>query len=72
MPGLNPGECVIVGEVTRAPVMVKVRPRVTKEGGVDIDVLSKLEQARRKVKGDESLDKQDAMRQPFTGRLTSG
>jgi DNA helicase HerA-like ATPase len=70
LPGLNPGECVIVGEVTRAPVMVKVRPRVTKEGGVDIDVISKLEEARRKVKGDELLDKQDAMRQPFTGRLT--
>jgi hypothetical protein len=29
LPGLNPGESVIVGEVTRAPVMVKVRARAT-------------------------------------------
>ncbi len=29
--------------------MVKIRPRKTKEGGADIDVIAKLEEARKKV-----------------------
>ena len=46
LPGLNPGKGVIVGEITRAPVMVKVRPRLTKEGGADVDIVKKLAEAR--------------------------
>jgi len=34
LPGLNVGEAVIVGEVTPAPVMIKVRPRKTLQGGL--------------------------------------
>jgi DNA helicase HerA-like ATPase len=45
LPGLNIGEAVIVGEMTRAPVMVKIRKRRTQEGGADIDVISKLKEA---------------------------
>ncbi len=41
LPGLNVGEAVIVGEVTRAPVMVKIRQRETEEGGADINVVEK-------------------------------
>jgi DNA helicase HerA-like ATPase len=47
LPGLNVGEAVIVGDVTRTPVMVHVRPRLTREGGADIDVVARLEQARK-------------------------
>ncbi len=50
LPGLNVGEAVIVGEVTKVPVMVKVRSRRTKEGGADIDILTKLKQAREEAK----------------------
>ena len=49
LPGLNPGEAVIVGEITRVPVMLKIRPRTTKEGGADIDVLKKLREAREEL-----------------------
>jgi DNA helicase HerA-like ATPase len=47
LPGLNVGEAVIVGDITRTPVMVHVRPRTTREGGADIDVVARLEQARK-------------------------
>ncbi|MEM2865122.1 MAG: ATP-binding protein, partial [Candidatus Bathyarchaeia archaeon] len=46
LPGLNPGEAVIVGDITKAPVMVKIRQRRTREGGSDIDVVSLLNHAR--------------------------
>jgi hypothetical protein len=47
LPGLNVGEAVIVGEVTPAPVMIKVRPRKTREGGSDIPVSDLLREARQ-------------------------
>ena len=49
LPGLNIGEAVIVGEVTPAPVMIKVRPRKTREGGSDIPVSELLKEARRSI-----------------------
>jgi hypothetical protein len=49
LPGLNIGEAVIVGEVTPAPVMIKVRPRKTREGGSDISVSELLKEARRSI-----------------------
>ena len=45
LPGLNVGAAVIVGEMTRAPVMVKVKKRRTQEGGSDIDIIGKLKEA---------------------------
>ncbi len=50
LPGLNVGEAVIVGEISKVPVMVKIRNRRTKEGGADIDILTKLKQAREETK----------------------
>jgi DNA helicase HerA-like ATPase len=47
LPGLNVGEAVVVGDVTRTPVMIHVRPRITREGGADIDVVSRLKKARK-------------------------
>ena len=49
LPGLNPGEAIIVGDLTKAPVMVKIRQRKTREGGSDIDVVALLKQARKAV-----------------------
>jgi len=69
LPGLNPGECIIVGEVTRAPVMVKVRQRQTKEGGADVDVVRKLEQARKTMKEDKINEDDKARGEPFTGEF---
>jgi len=43
---LNVGEAVIVGELTRVPVIVKVRRRETREGGADIDLVEELKKAR--------------------------
>ena len=53
LPGLNIGEAVIVGEITRAPVMVKIRPRETEEGGADIDVVKKLKEAEKEAEEEE-------------------
>ncbi|AIG98450.1 putative ATPase [Archaeoglobus fulgidus DSM 8774] len=53
LPGLNVGEAVIVGEVTRAPVMVKIRQRETEEGGADIDVVEKLREAVKEAEEEE-------------------
>ncbi|MEM2791409.1 MAG: ATP-binding protein, partial [Thermofilaceae archaeon] len=47
LPGLNVGEAIIVGELTRVPVIVKVRRRVTREGGADIDLVEELRRARQ-------------------------
>lgn len=49
LPGLNVGEAVIVGELTRVPVIVKVRRRLTREGGADIDLASELRRAREEI-----------------------
>jgi hypothetical protein len=58
LPGLNVGEAVVVGDITRTPVMVKVRPRITKEGGADIDVVARLKKARKAVGIDKKLAKE--------------
>ncbi|MCS7105596.1 MAG: ATP-binding protein [Thermofilaceae archaeon] len=49
LPGLNVGEAVIVGELTRVPVIVKVRRRFTREGGADIDLVGELKRARESI-----------------------
>ncbi|MEM2791065.1 MAG: ATP-binding protein, partial [Thermofilaceae archaeon] len=49
LPGLNVGEAIIVGELTRVPVIVKVRRRLTREGGADIDLVSELRRARESL-----------------------
>jgi DNA helicase HerA-like ATPase len=55
LPGLNTGEAVLVGEMTRAPVMVMVKKRRTREGGSDIDIMGKMKDAVKKAK-DETVD----------------
>lgn len=69
LPGLNPGECVIVGEVTKAPVMVKIRQRLTKEGGADIDVVRKLAEARKAAAENAISRAWKEKREPFRGEF---
>jgi len=45
LPGLNRGEAIIVGELTKVPAMVKISGRVSAEGGSDIDVVEALKKA---------------------------
>lgn len=67
LPGFNPGEAVILGPVTKAPVMVKIRPRRTREGGADIDVVEALRTARREASIETSLAEDDLRTEPFDG-----
>jgi len=57
LPGLNTGEAVLVGEMTRAPVMVRIKKRRTREGGSDIDIVGKMKLAIEQVK-EETPDKE--------------
>lgn len=47
LPGLNVGEAVVVGEIVRAPAIVRISGRRSAEGGSDIDVVAELARARR-------------------------
>lgn len=47
LPGLNVGEAILLGTLTRVPVMVRVGNRASEEGGSDIDLREALAQARR-------------------------
>lgn len=49
LPGLNVGEAVVLGPLTKVPVMVRVGRRESQEGGSDINVVERLEAARREV-----------------------
>jgi DNA helicase HerA-like ATPase len=45
LPGLNKGEAVIVGELTKIPTMIKISGRVSGEGGSDIDLEDAFQRA---------------------------
>jgi DNA helicase HerA-like ATPase len=45
LPGLNTGEAIVVGPLTRAPAMIRVGRRASAEGGADIDLAAALERA---------------------------
>jgi DNA helicase HerA-like ATPase len=49
LPGLNVGEAIITGELTRVPAMVDVSGRKSAEGGSDIDLAAALEEARKQA-----------------------
>jgi len=55
LPGLNTGEAVVLGELTRVPVMIKVGRRESAEGGADVDIIKELQlsaqERRQKVIG---------------------
>jgi DNA helicase HerA-like ATPase len=69
LPGLNTGEAVVVGEMTRAPVMVRVKKRRTREGGSDIDIISKMKVAVEKAKEENVENQSKALRDDLKGFL---
>ncbi|MDQ3700053.1 MAG: ATP-binding protein, partial [Chloroflexota bacterium] len=46
LPGLNQGEVVVLGRLTRVPAMVRVAGRLGAEGGADINLAERFSQAR--------------------------
>ena len=50
---LNRGEAIITGPIIKVPAVVKVRERITREGGADIDIAEELEKIRRKLNEEE-------------------
>jgi DNA helicase HerA-like ATPase len=71
LPGLNTGEAVIVGEMTRAPIMAKIKKRVTREGGSDIDIIGKMADAMIKAKEETTEKESERLRQEMKGFLDS-
>ncbi|GHO79960.1 hypothetical protein KSD_77310 [Ktedonobacter sp. SOSP1-85] len=49
LPGLNKGEAIVLGQLTRIPVMVRVTGRASAEGGSDVDIVRELRRARQDV-----------------------
>ncbi len=70
LPGLNVGEAVVVGDITRTPVMIRVRPRLTREGGGDIDVVGRLQQARKAVGIDQRIASQRSKEKRLKGSFS--
>jgi DNA helicase HerA-like ATPase len=54
LPGLNKGEAIVVGELTRVPTMVRITGRTTEEGGSDIDVVAALDKGLELFKQNKS------------------
>lgn len=52
LPGLNIGEAIITGELTRVPAMVDISGRESAEGGSDIDLTAALSEARQQATTD--------------------
>jgi hypothetical protein len=67
LPGLNTGEAVIVGEMTRAPVMARVKKRRTREGGSDIDIIGKMKDALKKAKEETGDTQSQRLREDIKG-----
>jgi DNA helicase HerA-like ATPase len=67
LPGLNTGEAVIVGEMTRAPVMVRVKKRRLREGGSDIDIMGKMKEAAEKASEETAENASERLRKELKG-----
>jgi hypothetical protein len=69
LPGLNTGEAVLVGEMTRAPVMVMVKKRRTREGGSDIDIVGKMKMAIEQASAETPENESKRLRSELEGFL---
>jgi DNA helicase HerA-like ATPase len=49
LPGLNKGEAIVLGQLTRIPVMVRIAGRLSAEGGGDVDIVDELRRAKQDV-----------------------
>ena len=73
LPGLNQGEVVVLGRLTRVPAMVRVGGRVGAEGGADINLVERFERARKEVEDERFASRRTTprivapiKRQPFS------
>jgi DNA helicase HerA-like ATPase len=71
LPGLNTGEAVIVGEMTRAPIMARIKKRVTREGGSDVDIMGKMKDAIAKAKEETLENESERLRKDMKGFMDS-
>lgn len=55
LPGLNQGEVVVLGRLTRVPAMVRVAGRRGAEGGADINLAERFSQARSQALGTQLI-----------------
>jgi hypothetical protein len=55
LPGLNQGEVVVLGRLTRIPAMVKVSGRRGAEGGADVNLAERFAQARAQAASNRLL-----------------
>ncbi|HDJ22107.1 MAG TPA: ATP-binding protein [Candidatus Bathyarchaeota archaeon] len=68
LPGLNRGEAIVVGGLTKVPVMVKVGGRVSAEGGSDIDLEAALTRALEEAERRKALQPQEDEDEEFKAR----
>jgi len=64
LPSLNKGEAIVLGQLTRVPVMLSVSRRASAEGGSDVDVVAELRravQAKSTERAAQSLRAQGAV-----------
>lgn len=57
LPGLNQGEVVTLGRLTRIPAMVKVSGRQGAEGGADRDLVQDFQAAHREATAQQAFDR---------------
>lgn len=57
LPGLNKGEAIVLGQLTRIPVMVRISGRASAEGGSDVDIVDELKRAKQDVYASRSAEK---------------
>ena len=67
LPGLNTGEAVIVGEMTRAPVMARIKKRRTREGGSDVDIIGKMKDALKRAEEETLEGESQRLREDIKG-----
>ncbi len=60
LPGLNKGEAVVVGELTKIPTMIKISGRKSGEGGSDIDLDAALSRALADYNRDKRMAPEEA------------
>ena len=71
LPGLDTGEAVIVGEMTRAPIMARIKKRVTREGGSDVDIMGRMKDAVTKAKEETLENESERLRRDMKGFMGS-
>lgn len=70
--GLNRGEAVVLGQLTRIPAILNVTGRLSAEGGADIDLIQALEDALATARTNDRIDTVETNAQPLRGRGREG